>query len=105
MDAVNTSAPIDQLAHIRELAPDSPFNNGLVTLGIAANAFTAEIIETAQFVLFPMYDSGARLIIYRQKSFNQRGHYSLCGRPVPREPQRDKPNQRPYSRPGTDIEL
>ncbi|KAJ7811046.1 amidohydrolase family protein [Mycena olivaceomarginata] len=24
---VNTSAPIDQLAHIRELAPDSPFNN------------------------------------------------------------------------------
>ncbi|KAJ7301666.1 amidohydrolase family protein [Mycena albidolilacea] len=45
---VNTSAPIDQLAHIRELAPDSPFNNGLVTLGIAANNVTAEIIETAQ---------------------------------------------------------
>ncbi|KAF7336918.1 putative amidohydrolase [Mycena venus] len=45
---VNTSAPIDQLAHIRELAKDSPFNGGLVTLGIAADPPTAEIVETAQ---------------------------------------------------------
>ncbi|KAJ7731703.1 hypothetical protein DFH07DRAFT_150912 [Mycena maculata] len=44
----NTSAPIDHLAHIRELAPDSPFNNGLVTLGIAADPPTTEIVETAQ---------------------------------------------------------
>ncbi|KAJ6581806.1 hypothetical protein B0H19DRAFT_1116534 [Mycena capillaripes] len=48
---VNTSAPIDQLAHIRELAKDSPFNGGLVTLGIASDPLTAEIVETAQFVL------------------------------------------------------
>ncbi|KAJ6605478.1 hypothetical protein DFH09DRAFT_897275 [Mycena vulgaris] len=45
---MNTSAPIDQLAHIRELAKDSPFNGGLVTLGIAADPPTAEIVETAQ---------------------------------------------------------
>ncbi|KAJ7495491.1 hypothetical protein FB451DRAFT_1121955 [Mycena latifolia] len=45
---VNTSAPVDQLAHIRELAPDSPFNGGLVTLGIASDTPTAEIVETAQ---------------------------------------------------------
>ncbi|KAJ7027555.1 amidohydrolase [Mycena alexandri] len=44
---VNTNAPIDQLAHIRELATDSPFNKGLVTLGIAADPPTTEIIETA----------------------------------------------------------
>ncbi|KAF7336897.1 Amidohydrolase family protein [Mycena venus] len=47
---VNTSAPIDQLAHIRELAKDSPFNGGLVTLGISADPPTAEMIETAQNV-------------------------------------------------------
>ncbi|KAK7016360.1 putative amidohydrolase [Favolaschia claudopus] len=45
---VNRSASVDQLAHIRELAPNSPFNNGLVTLGIAADPPTVEIIETAQ---------------------------------------------------------
>ncbi|KAJ6517185.1 hypothetical protein C8R47DRAFT_1205424 [Mycena vitilis] len=45
---VNTSAPVDQLAHIRELAQDSPFNGGLVTLGIAADPPNAEIVETAQ---------------------------------------------------------
>ncbi|KAJ7230096.1 hypothetical protein GGX14DRAFT_507970 [Mycena pura] len=45
---LNTSAPIDQLAHIRELAKDSPFNGGLVTLGISADPPTTEIIETAQ---------------------------------------------------------
>ncbi|KAJ7131410.1 hypothetical protein C8R44DRAFT_774798 [Mycena epipterygia] len=47
---VNTSAPVDQLAHIRELAKDSPFNGGLVTLGIAADPLTSEIVETAQNV-------------------------------------------------------
>jgi len=47
---VNTSAPVDQLAHIRELAPDSPFKDGLVTLGIAADPITTEILETAQNV-------------------------------------------------------
>ncbi|KAJ7471130.1 hypothetical protein FB451DRAFT_1135424 [Mycena latifolia] len=41
-------APVDQLAHIRELAQHSPFNGGLVTLGIASDPPTAEIIETAQ---------------------------------------------------------
>ncbi|KAJ7479285.1 hypothetical protein FB451DRAFT_1451245 [Mycena latifolia] len=46
-DTVNTSAPVDQLAHIRELAEDSPFNGGLVTLGISADPPTAEIVETA----------------------------------------------------------
>ncbi|KAJ7434697.1 amidohydrolase [Mycena latifolia] len=45
---VNTSAPVDQLAHIRELAQDSPFNGGLVTLGIASDPLTAEVVETAQ---------------------------------------------------------
>jgi hypothetical protein len=50
MDIVNTSAPIDQLAHIRELAKDSPFNNGLVTLGMAADPPTVEMVELAQFV-------------------------------------------------------
>ncbi|KAJ7289654.1 hypothetical protein C8J57DRAFT_1046208 [Mycena rebaudengoi] len=45
---VNTSAPIDQLAHIRELAKDNPFNGGLVTLGLAADPPTAEIVEAAQ---------------------------------------------------------
>ncbi|KAJ7495279.1 amidohydrolase, partial [Mycena latifolia] len=45
---VNTSAPVDQLAHIRELAQDSPFNGGLVTLGIASDTLTTEIVETAQ---------------------------------------------------------
>ncbi|KAJ7281535.1 amidohydrolase [Mycena rebaudengoi] len=45
---VNTSAPVDQLAHIRELAKDSPFNGGLVTLGISADPITTEIVETAQ---------------------------------------------------------
>ncbi|KAJ7158064.1 hypothetical protein C8R46DRAFT_1110887 [Mycena filopes] len=44
---LNTSAPIDQLAHIRELAVNSPFNKGLVTLGIAADPPTTEIVETA----------------------------------------------------------
>ncbi|KAF8145423.1 hypothetical protein K438DRAFT_1735470 [Mycena galopus ATCC 62051] len=47
---VNNSAPIDQLAHIRELAEESPFNKGLVTLGISADPPTAEMIETAQNV-------------------------------------------------------
>ncbi|KAJ7830364.1 hypothetical protein B0H14DRAFT_2593442 [Mycena olivaceomarginata] len=47
---VNTSAPIDQLAHIRELAKDSPFNNGLVTLCMAADPPTAEMVELAHFV-------------------------------------------------------
>ncbi|KAF8145427.1 hypothetical protein K438DRAFT_1630151 [Mycena galopus ATCC 62051] len=47
---INTSAPVDQLAHIRELAEDSPFNKGLVTLGIAADPPTAEMVETAQNV-------------------------------------------------------
>ncbi|KAJ7924182.1 amidohydrolase [Mycena leptocephala] len=46
---VNTSAPIDQLAHIRELAKDNPFNGGLVTLGLAADPPTTEVVETAQF--------------------------------------------------------
>ncbi|KAJ7025129.1 hypothetical protein C8F04DRAFT_968154 [Mycena alexandri] len=41
------TAPIDQLAHIRELAKDSPFNKGLVTLGIASDPPTTEVIETA----------------------------------------------------------
>jgi hypothetical protein len=50
LDAVNTSAPVDQLAHIRELAKDSPFNGGLVTLGISADPLTAEMVETAQCV-------------------------------------------------------
>ncbi|KAJ7705645.1 hypothetical protein B0H16DRAFT_701471 [Mycena metata] len=44
---VNTSAPIDQLAHIRELAKSSPFNKGLVTLGIASDPPTTEVVETA----------------------------------------------------------
>ncbi|KAJ6582019.1 hypothetical protein B0H19DRAFT_1331838 [Mycena capillaripes] len=39
---------VDQLAHIRELAKDSPFNGGLVTLGIASDPPTTEIVETAQ---------------------------------------------------------
>ncbi|KAJ7364535.1 amidohydrolase [Mycena albidolilacea] len=43
-------APIDQLAHIRELAKDSPFNNGLITLGMAADPPTAEMVELAQNV-------------------------------------------------------
>ncbi|KAJ7905182.1 amidohydrolase, partial [Mycena leptocephala] len=47
---MNTSAPVDQLAHIRELAKDSPFNGGLVTLGISADPLTAEMVETAQCV-------------------------------------------------------
>ncbi|KAJ7617360.1 amidohydrolase [Roridomyces roridus] len=45
---INTSAPIDQLAHIRQLAPDSPFNKGLVTLGIASDPPSQEIVETAR---------------------------------------------------------
>jgi len=44
---VNNSAPIDQLAHIRELAEDSPFNKGLVTLGLSADPLTTEMVETA----------------------------------------------------------
>ncbi|KAF7374491.1 5'-deoxyadenosine deaminase [Mycena sanguinolenta] len=47
---VNTSAPIDQLAHIRELVKESPFNNGLVILGMSADPPTAEMVETAQNV-------------------------------------------------------
>ncbi|KAJ6600575.1 amidohydrolase [Mycena vulgaris] len=47
-DSVNTSAPIGQLAHIRELAKDNPFNGGLVTLGLAADPPTTEMVETAQ---------------------------------------------------------
>jgi hypothetical protein len=53
INSVNTSAPIDQLAHIRELAKDNPFNGGLVTLGLAADPPTTEVVETAQFVSFP----------------------------------------------------
>ncbi|KAJ6484408.1 hypothetical protein C8R47DRAFT_1186273 [Mycena vitilis] len=45
---LNPSNAGDQLAHIEELAKDSPFNGGLVTLGVAADPLTAEIIETAQ---------------------------------------------------------
>ncbi|KAJ7811068.1 hypothetical protein B0H14DRAFT_2606772 [Mycena olivaceomarginata] len=47
----NVGAPINQLAHIQELAPDNPLNKGLVTLGIAAGPLTAAIIETAQLFL------------------------------------------------------
>ncbi|KAK6974317.1 putative amidohydrolase [Favolaschia claudopus] len=59
---VNRSASVDQLAHIRELAPNTgPFTNGLVTLGIAADPPTVEIIETAQNFsvnLITAYDVG-----------------------------------------------
>ncbi|KAJ7600994.1 hypothetical protein C8J56DRAFT_1000001 [Mycena floridula] len=44
---INGSAPIDQLAHIRELAQDNPFNEGLVNLGISGDPLTTEIVETA----------------------------------------------------------
>jgi hypothetical protein len=60
---VNTNAPIDQLAHIRELAPDSPFNEGLVTLGISGDPITTEILETAQFG-HVLSTSGCLLIYY-----------------------------------------
>ncbi|KAJ6512826.1 amidohydrolase [Mycena sanguinolenta] len=54
---VNTSAPIDQLAHIRELAKKSPFNKGLVILGMAADPPTAEMVETAQNVSINVFST------------------------------------------------
>jgi hypothetical protein len=40
LHTVNFSAPADTLNHIQELAKQSPWNNGTVTLGIAYDGFS-----------------------------------------------------------------
>lgn len=54
---MNNTAQVDQLAHIRELAGQSPFGNrSLVELGISYDGFlfagdvTNEVVETAKCV-------------------------------------------------------